>query len=390
MKYVTSCGVLLGIGVLLVGCITGCSGARSAAQEPMQSPLATVERAALAIDMGWGHPNATPLPYQGIGLGVPQQIHLAMEAIPPIASLFPVGLNGDTLIAAAIFAKESDAISEEVHPPRGGMVTVDMRTGRIRVLSDGFSTQARTDGRYVVWNEEVIGSGLLELHVYDLEQDRELVWSDRSRRQVDVSDGVVVWQEYRDGGWGIYGLNLEDGQEFAVANWSAHLAVPYISGEWVIYLELGSQVADLHAHNISTGEHLALGQVTSPEVPGVGWLQHAIESGYVVVWVDQKTHQIHIYDLNNRQERVLELPAHYQPYQVTLSGDVLLMLLAGGEQVGYDLRRDVLFNVPIVPPGDWDGFTINGIAISGDCLTWVIDLGGGQRVYTASILRLDR
>lgn len=388
MKRIAFWGAVLGIGVLLVGCITGCSGARSAAQEPMQSPLATVERAALAIDIGWGYPNATPLPYQGIGLGVPRQVGWAMENIPSMESLFPIGLNGDTLIAAAIFAEHPEATSEEVNPLRGGMVTVNLSTGQVRVLSDGFSTEARTDGRYVVWTESDTTNGryITAVHVYDLEQNRESVLEGDACHLPDVSNGIVVWSEPRDGGWGIYGYNLVTQSPITVASGPGSRSFPRISGNWAIYLELGDKSAVLQAYSVETGEHLRLG-VTPYYNNANDGRYHAIESGRAV-WVDAETHQIHLYDLGARQERVLALPTRGAPVGLALTDNVLLF--TSEQPMGYDLSRDILFSVPLVPPGEREGFVTHGIIASGDRLAWVIRVGGlegEQRLYTAPIVR---
>jgi hypothetical protein len=58
--------------------------------------------------------------------------------------------------------------------------------------------------------------------------------------------------------------------------------------------------------------------------------------------------------------------------------------------MAYDLGRNVLFSVPLIPPDAQGGYSISGPVISGDRLAWAIKLGdyqtGKQRVYTAQIV----
>ena len=387
----------IGIGMLLMGLVTSCDSSRSlAVDSPLETPGAgdmtrmTDEKAVLAIDLGWGNPQATPLPYRGVGLDEPRHIVPTMQDEEPIVSLVPIGITDDLVIANALFTpppRTVEEVPEVLEHARGSLVTVDLMSGQVRMLRENIGGHS-TDGQYVVWqaSQTIDDQYIAQVHVYDLQQDHEFQLGERSCNQPDVSDGVVVWQESRGEGWHIYGQVLASKHEFIVADWSRSFAVPHISGEWVIYLQVGNGAASLHAHNIETQEDLALGMVPHENNAFAGRF-HAIGSGWVA-WIEKETRQMHTYNLDTRQEQILtELPAGCdRPGAPMLSGDTLVFG-CHNQLMGYDLNRDVLFSIPLFPPGDQESTLNSGIILSGDRLVWSLTLDGEQRIYTAQIVR---
>ncbi len=388
----------VGTGVLLVGLLTSCSSPRSlAVNSPLETPgvegvTHTSDEVVLASDLGWGYPSTTPLPYQQVGLGEPRQVILTMQDEEPIVALIPIGITGDLLIANVRFTpspRTAEEVPWVIEHARGGLVAVDLVTGQVRMLREDVGGHA-TDGRYVVWKVQQTTADdqhISELHIYDLQGSQEFVVEDVSPNRPDISNSVVVWYEPRDGGWGIYGYDISREKLFTVSGGEGTRMFPHISGYWVVYLDLQRErEATLHVHNIETGEDFTLG-ITPYSNNAFAGRFHAIGPGRVA-WVENETYQVHLYDLNTNQDRVLtELPADCRFNDPMLSENFLL--IGGcGQLMGYDLSRDVLFSVPLLPPGDWESMLgSSGVVLSGDRVAWNLTLNGELRLYTAQIVR---
>jgi hypothetical protein len=395
MKSKSFLWVLLGLSMLLGVLLTACCSS------PHSLAIAPTEEVALAVDLGWKRcPGATSMPHQGVGLGEPQEITLDTQDGTPIVSLTPVGMAGDLLIATAAFTerpKTSAEVPAYMKDAQFGLVTVDLATGQTRLLAEKSGGQSRTDGRYVVWENCYDSEGHYtgELHVYDLQSDRSFQVDTGALcpSRSDVANGILVWDvnRGRETALDIQGYDLGTGRAFTVADRPGYQKFARTDGDWIAYLEVEKDAQQmvtsrrLYVYRIETGEELELGPV--------GYLGEHYEYTYHtidasrVAWVSPEK-QIHIYDLNARQERVLpSLPVDCAPLDLALSGDVLLFSNSCCLYMGYHLSRDIPFDVSLIPPGSWERVTMSGVVVSGDRLAGAVSLNGEQRIYTAQIVR---
>lgn len=96
-----------------------------------------------------------------------------------------------------------------------------------------------TDGKYVVWTEEV-GDGNVHLYgaeVSDPERPVEFLISDAPgvKSSPAISGNIVVWQDNWAGNWDIYGFNLVTRQEFPIIDDAYNQTNPAIDGRLVAY-----------------------------------------------------------------------------------------------------------------------------------------------------------
>jgi hypothetical protein len=324
----------------------------------------------------------TPLPNLGVWVGPASEVVLSGADIA-IEALYNLDLDGDTLVSRA-------------NVREGGVtvVTVDLKTGQVQRLSPVAERGVegpRIAGRYVAWVEYPLQMNEVgQLHVFDLTQAHEFIVEQGLIHGPDLKDSLLVWQESRGNGIGIYGYNLATNQAIIIADTPAIHSFPRVcSRQWVIYLKQGLQehwpsIVDLHAHNLLTGEDILIGQVLFPRSASVGQ-QHACD-GQRVAWLGARatgatlTFEQHLYDLATRTDRILDLPHPGAAYHVLIEGDFLISM------VGYDLQRDVPFNVLWgLPP---DQITGGQLVLSNNRLAWTAQpYGGPQHLYTAFIIR---
>jgi beta propeller repeat protein len=106
-----------------------------------------------------------------------------------------------------------------------------------------------------------------------------------------ISGDFIVWQDYRNGNWDIYGYNLTTQQEFPICTLASDQQLPKISGNIVVWQDRRNGDWDIYGRNI-----------TDP--PGVDfpicvrWLQNQKNpaiSGNFVVWEDDRNVNTDIY-----------------------------------------------------------------------------------------------
>ncbi|MER3513183.1 MAG: hypothetical protein C4310_01210 [Chloroflexota bacterium] len=229
-----------------------------------------------------------------------------------------------------------------------------------------------------------------ELHVFDLTRTREFTVGQGLFHWPDLNDGLLVWQEGRGGGIGIYGYDLATNRTLTIAQGPFLHSFPRVcSRQWVIYLKQGlpehwPSIVDLYAYNLLTGEDILIGQVLLPRNASAGQ-QHACD-GRRIAWLGVRetdatlTFEQHLYDLATRTDRILDLPNPGAAHHVLIEDDLLISM------VGYDLQRDVPFNVLWGLP--LDQITGGQLALSNNRLAWTTQpYGGSQHLYTAFIIR---
>ncbi len=342
-------------------------------------------------------PTPTPFLDRGVRVGSAREVILSGGDVT-IEQLSNLDLESNILVGSA-------------RVPGGvTIVVIDLETGRVqrltRVAERGVEG-LRISGRYVAWIEAApeLGRDMRQLHVFDRSQGREFTAGYGLRFHPDLKDDILVWQENREGSWGIYGYDLGAAREFTVAEGPGVRSFPRVCNrEWAIYLQHEQgwpRVADLRAHNLTTGEDILIGQAPFPRDAAAGH-QHACD-GYRVAWVSVRTEQYtgqevdpttgkaetvtntrpvyeqHLYDLTTREDRILDIPVHGLPF-LQLDGDILI------STIGYDLKRNVPFDLLSRLPLDQ---RVGGqMALSNERLAWTAHPPGGpQRLYAAVIVR---
>ena len=69
--------------------------------------------------------------------------------------------------------------------------------------------------------------------------------------QPRIEGNVVVWQDYRNGNWDIYGYDVTSATEFQITDDTGDQRYPDISGHTVVWLDYRHSPAEIYAANIS-------------------------------------------------------------------------------------------------------------------------------------------
>ena len=331
----------------------------------------------------------TPLPDRGVRVSVATEVALegteGLAAEPNIEGLFTPDLDGNLLVAKA---KSANDIF---------LMVIDLQTRSIKYsipITSFSSGNPRVLGKYVAWIERS-SSGATQLQLLDVETGlRRTIWQGRLR-QLDMKDGVLVWQEYGEPRTGLYGYDLSTEKGFEIyqgVKGKASIEPRICSKEWVIYMNFADlpepgqvESADIYARNLYTSETVLIGQVPLVDSPTTG-RSHDCD-GNQIAWAsysnDLQTGAQHIYDLKERTERILDIPLRGWGTRVVFDGDILL---SGG--VGYDLDRNVPFShwsddIPIEQRGQ--------MLLSDNRLAWIAQphdpVQGSWHLYTAVIIQ---
>jgi beta propeller repeat protein len=137
------------------------------------------------------------------------------------------------------------------------IIARNLRTGDEWVLNDDrTASQPDVWGDWMVYAEEGVGGA--DIRGYDRRRD-EWVWvvraagSDQERPAID--NGLVVWQDNRDGRWGIRATSLYRDEEFWVHNrHDSDQTGPRISGQIVVWEDDRDGCCDVFAKNLDSGD----------------------------------------------------------------------------------------------------------------------------------------
>jgi len=216
----------------------------------------------------------------------------------------------------------------------------------------------------VVWKEKKMSKSILVLAMALL----ALVWTQTAmadlqsfpictaieRQQEPVVSGdTVVWQDFRNGEYDIYGYDLSTGTEFPVATGAGHQLAPAISGNFVTWYQADGGV---YAYNLSTDMTTTVSispLATHPEI-----------SGNVLLWSEWSHDIILGYDLS--AGTMLDIDTVISGYhgRWNIDGDIVAGVTDDGDLYTHDLSSgiDTFVYSPIS--------SVSYLDISGDYIVW--------------------
>jgi hypothetical protein len=330
-------------------------------------------------------PSLTPTmwPAHTVRIGPPREVPLlggivASEGLDSYVQ----DLDGHTLVAVARV--------------EGGytIVAINLETGEVRrptpyIATRPLGNELHVSGNYVAWT--VITSDgpdfqdyQVTLHVVALDTQQEVVQKRGVIAGMVLKNNLLLWQGARVESdhelGGIYGYDLGAGRAFTVTEDTEPLLESRVcSNKWVVYLKVVSREiragrADLHAHNLATGEDITIANLDFPNVAGVG-KQHDCD-GQWVTWLSVnsqpgKLYDQNLYNLASRTSTVLDMPTPSWWAKVRLRDN----LLANGV-AGYDVNSMRAFDLPSIAHPDF-------LLINGEQAVWALQ----PHLYAASIIR---
>lgn len=313
--------------------------------------------------------NSTPAPQQAIQPSAPVKVQMAKSEIN-LERLGHVTLAGNTLIASVTISNTNHWLS------------VDLDSGQVQGPQNllRLDSTATASMRYIPhstsYYDKKIQHQAGELFVLDLQQGKEFqVANNLPGAFPQISENIVIWQGWGDGGWSIYGYDITASHTITIADGPGIRTDPHISDNWVIYLDMGEEVV-LHAYNIVTKEHLTLGPTAYPKYDYFKQGKYHLIGGGKAVWADAQTYDLHVYDLNTRTTEIVTgtVTACKPTYWLeAMAGHTLLYFGCKGWAL-YDL--DSKTNVDIPAGGGW-------IVMSESRVVWQ----EGNQLFTARIER---
>lgn len=157
------------------------------------------------------------------------------------------------------------------------------------VISDapGNQQDPQIDGIYVVWWDDQE-----RVFLYDLTTRQTTsittTWSARLP-DVSASDNLVVWQDYRNGNWDVYGYGLSSQTERALVTAPTDQEFPAIANGLVVFQSRTTAASwNVHLYSLAQKRSFPLTNNPNQQVnPSV--------DGTTIVWQDARNHQWDVY-----------------------------------------------------------------------------------------------
>ena len=235
-------------------------------------------------------------------------------------------------------------------------------------------------GRYVVWEDW--RNGNWDIYGYDLVKEKELViCKDPYAQYFPVIYGrYVVWRDNRRGNWDIYGYDLVDEKEFSICTDGSNQFHPAIHGRYVVWEDRRSGVSDIFGYDMGldglfdTSDDIGEFPICTQEK---GQYTPAIYGKYVV-WEDRRPRPgIYGYDLSESREFPICVARGTQ-YGPAIYGDYVVWQdnrNANWDIYGYDLSESREF--PICTVGREQEYP----AIHGRYVVWMDYRAGPYDIY---------
>ena len=162
-----------------------------------------------------------------------------------------------------------------------------------------------------------------------------------------INGSIIVWQDYRNGNWDIYGYDLSTQTEFPICVNSADQISPDISGNLVVWEDYryDSAYQDFHCsiygYELSTRTEFLIYHTTNSRQ------RYPAIDGNFVVWVENYPlilYRINGYSLSGHTKFIIYDNSSYEPlyYPVAVSGSIVVwMSMIGGGN--YDQVRSYDF-----------------------------------------------
>ncbi len=368
------------------------------------------------VASGYPAPGSTPTaiatsePVGGIQIGPASEIGLT-NGLAALSQVYSPNIDGTTLAFAAKTSAGQPSI-----------VLVALDTGQMQTISVQPSTGIGWlgfSGTDVAWLDVITEQNLNSRH-FSLIKSGQQVQAARqigngTIREPDLKDGLLLWEELRNGTWGIFGYDLRANQALALGQDQAF--APHVcSHTWSIYLANRSShvvplgAADLHAHNWVNGQDILIGQIPMPPdmaVPHqiacdqnrVAWISvtpkdlisaetNSSTGQSVTVTTTVGVPSYHVYDLQTNIDQTLNGLGQQGFGQIFLRGDILV---STNGYIGYDLSRGAPFSLW---PSAAFKQALNGpfaLVLGADRLIWLSGGSGqaAQHLYSTPLMRVQ-
>ena len=111
-------------------------------------------------------------------------------------------------------------------------------------VSPGEQYAPKISGNLIIWLRDMYESKAVFCYDLDTESTSYIALGDIDNS--DIDDGIVVWQDRRDGNWDIYGYDISSGIEFPVIIADGNQVNPIISGNNVAWRDTDNNPDGLH------------------------------------------------------------------------------------------------------------------------------------------------
>lgn len=137
---------------------------------------------------------------------------------------------------------------------------------------------------------------------------------------VTLSNDRIVWTDFRNQKWDLYGADLKTGQEFAVVSEQRDQFSPDLEGDHLVYQDNRDYRSNIYFYDFKTGQSKLLsGAQRDKEFPKI--------SGNIVVWQDFRNQRwdIYGYDLTAGKEIFINSVPNHQTHP-SISGNRLVFM----------------------------------------------------------------
>jgi len=170
----------------------------------------------------------------------------------------------------------------------------------------------------VVWQD--YRNGDWDIYGYDLSTDQEFPIAIERGDQFHVAiyKDVVVWGDNRNGNWDIYGYNISTRQIFPIESYDKDQRRPTIYGNVVVWEDNRNGNWDIYSYDLSTKKKFQITTDTSDQF-------HPAVYEDIVVWEDERNGNVDIYgyNLSMNQEFPIIIQGDVQ-YRPEIYGDVVV------------------------------------------------------------------
>jgi TolB protein len=220
------------------------------------------------------------------------------------------------------------------------IVLYEISSGKSKKISTVSSEKRspKVDYPYIVWSD--YSKNTWEIMLYNIDTGKTMVLakhnynfmrdkfdSEGNRRahydeqlSIAISGDRVVWTDFRNDNWDLYGMNISDGKEFKVVAAQLDQLAPALEGDLLVYQDYDNYNWDIKLYNFANGQSkIICNAQRDQENPDI--------SGNMVVWQDFRNQRwdIYAYDLNKGLEMPLVTKQRNQTYPSISGSRVLYM-----------------------------------------------------------------